>query len=219
MKYVLATVLLATPFATVGQAPIQIDPNVYDAYAGAYELSRDNLVFVPRADAMDQERRHVVAESRLYYVEESGSIRNLLPSSESTFFAGPAMTTSDPVDVEVSFVRNESGQVTGLRWRGKGLPERFAPRSARYREEALSFQNGSARLAARLLVPAGKGPHPAVVLGHGGGVRHRNEVYNIVADFFAARGIVKMRFEAFGCAGMGSRIKPISMESMSARYP
>jgi pimeloyl-ACP methyl ester carboxylesterase len=198
IKYVVAIVLLATPFATFGQAPIQVDPNVYDAYAGAYELSPEKLVFVRRADAMDQERRHVVAESRLYYVEESGSIRNLFPSSESTFFAGPAMTTPDPADVQVSFVRNDTGEVTGLTWRGRGLPERFAPRSARYREEAVSFQNGSARLSASLLVPAGKGPHPAVVLGHGGGVRHRNEVYNIVADFFAARGIAALLYDKRG---------------------
>jgi len=34
----------------------------------------------------------------------------------------------------------------------------------------------------------------------------------------AARGIVKARFEAFGCAGMGSRIRPVGMEAMSARY-
>ena len=40
----------------------------------------------------------------------------------------------------------------------------------------------------------------------------------LVAAKNAARGIVKVRFEAFGCAGMGSRIKPISMETMSVRY-
>ncbi len=34
----------------------------------------------------------------------------------------------------------------------------------------------------------------------------------------AARGIVKARFEAFGCAGQGSRIKPLSMEAMAQRY-
>jgi fructose-bisphosphate aldolase class II len=34
----------------------------------------------------------------------------------------------------------------------------------------------------------------------------------------AARGICKARFEAFGCAGMGSRIKPVSLELMSGRY-
>jgi fructose-bisphosphate aldolase class II len=34
----------------------------------------------------------------------------------------------------------------------------------------------------------------------------------------AAAGIVKARFEAFGCAGRGSQIKPVSLEAMAARY-
>ncbi len=34
----------------------------------------------------------------------------------------------------------------------------------------------------------------------------------------AARGIVKLRFEAFGCAGHAARIKPVSLEAMVPRY-
>jgi fructose-bisphosphate aldolase class II len=34
----------------------------------------------------------------------------------------------------------------------------------------------------------------------------------------AAKQVVKARFEAFGCAGMASRIKAISLEKMAARY-
>jgi len=34
----------------------------------------------------------------------------------------------------------------------------------------------------------------------------------------AARGIVKARFEAFGCAGQASRIKPLPLEAMARRY-
>ena len=34
----------------------------------------------------------------------------------------------------------------------------------------------------------------------------------------AARGVVKARFEAFGCAGQASKIKPIALEAMAARY-
>jgi fructose-bisphosphate aldolase class II len=33
-----------------------------------------------------------------------------------------------------------------------------------------------------------------------------------------AKGVVKARFEAFGCAGQASRIKPIALEVMAARY-
>jgi fructose-bisphosphate aldolase class II len=40
----------------------------------------------------------------------------------------------------------------------------------------------------------------------------------LVAAKNAARGIVKARYEAFGCAGMASRIKPVSMDAMAARY-
>ena len=34
----------------------------------------------------------------------------------------------------------------------------------------------------------------------------------------AARGICKARFEAFGCAGQGSRIRPVALEQMARRY-
>ncbi len=34
----------------------------------------------------------------------------------------------------------------------------------------------------------------------------------------AARGIVKARFESFGCAGQASKIKPVSLEAMAKRY-
>jgi fructose-bisphosphate aldolase class II len=34
----------------------------------------------------------------------------------------------------------------------------------------------------------------------------------------AARGICRLRFEAFGCAGMGSRIRPVTLDAMTQRY-
>ena len=34
----------------------------------------------------------------------------------------------------------------------------------------------------------------------------------------AARGICKARYEAFGCAGMASKIKPLSLDKMAERY-
>jgi fructose-bisphosphate aldolase class II len=40
----------------------------------------------------------------------------------------------------------------------------------------------------------------------------------LVAAKNAARGIVKARFEAFGCAGQASKIKPVSLEMMAKRY-
>ncbi|MEY4756618.1 MAG: Fructose-bisphosphate aldolase [Pseudomonadota bacterium] len=40
----------------------------------------------------------------------------------------------------------------------------------------------------------------------------------LVAAKSAARGIVKARFDAFGCSGMASRIRPVSLENMAQRY-
>ena len=40
----------------------------------------------------------------------------------------------------------------------------------------------------------------------------------LIAARKAAAGICKLRFEAFGCAGMGSKIKPIHLDVMAARY-
>ena len=40
----------------------------------------------------------------------------------------------------------------------------------------------------------------------------------LLAAKHAAAGICRARFEAFGCAGMASRIKAVSMDAMAARY-
>ena len=40
----------------------------------------------------------------------------------------------------------------------------------------------------------------------------------LIAAKMAARGIVKARFEAFGCAGQASKIKPVALEVMAKRY-
>jgi fructose-bisphosphate aldolase, class II len=40
----------------------------------------------------------------------------------------------------------------------------------------------------------------------------------LLAATRAARGIVKARFEAFGCVGMAPRIKPVPLEAMARRY-
>jgi len=41
---------------------------------------------------------------------------------------------------------------------------------------------------------------------------------SLIAAKKAARGVVKARFEAFGCAGQADRIKPVTLEAMAKRY-
>lgn len=56
--------------------------------------------------------------------------------------------------------------------------------------EALSYSNGSVTLSADLLVPAGDGPYPAVVIVHGSGSSARSNPWTAAyAQGLAARGI------------------------------
>jgi fructose-bisphosphate aldolase class II len=40
----------------------------------------------------------------------------------------------------------------------------------------------------------------------------------LIAARNATSGICKDRFEAFGCAGYGSKLKPVPLDSVAARY-
>ena len=180
----------------------QVDPKLYKDYGGAYEVEPNRTVFIRQHDYLKQEPPFSVEWSRLYYMDESGRESTLYPSSETTFFAGPTYFIPLPVEVEVTFVRNQERKVTGLLWREQGRVERFAPRSKLYRQEEVVFQNGDVTLAGRLLVPSTKGPHPAVVLARcGDWPMNRNHGINIVADVFARHGITALVYDGRGTGG------------------
>ena len=140
-----------------------VDPTLYDEYAGSYELEPNRIVFISRRD-FDDPNRPMRYRSALAYMDESGRQGILSPSSESAFFAGPTYAVSVPVELRITFLRNDEGRVTGLRWHPNGRPEQFAPRRDLYVGEEVRFQSGDVTLGGRLLVPSTRGPHPAVVL-------------------------------------------------------
>jgi hypothetical protein len=66
---------------------------------------------------------------------------------------------------------------------------------------AMSFHNGDVTLSGTLLLPATKGPHPAIVLGHGSEAQDRNgHVGNIrfMADHLARHGIAALIYDKRG---------------------
>jgi pimeloyl-ACP methyl ester carboxylesterase len=67
----------------------------------------------------------------------------------------------------------------------------------RYKEEEVRFQNGNITLAGTLLLPVGKGPHPAVVFIHGSGPETR-AASRFLADHFARRGIASLIYDKRG---------------------
>lgn len=177
---------------------VQVNPALYDEYAGAYELQSNRVVFIRRGDRLRQEPPYSIEESFLYYVQESGEKRILYPSSGTTFFSGPTYVVPVPVEVEITFIRDKARKVKGLIWRERGLPERFARRSRLYTEEEVRFASGDTTLTGRLLIPSTKGSHPAVVLVHGYGAANRNQDYFLVADVFARHGIAALVYDKRG---------------------
>ena len=176
---------------------VQVDDTLYDDYMGAYELEPGRVVFIRRHDFLKPDPPFPISTSWLSYVEASGRVGRLYPSSETTFFSGPTYLVPFPVEVEVTFVRNQEGKVSGLVWRERGRAERAAPRSTLYREENVTFRNGDITLAGRLLVPNTKGPHPAVIMVQGGGPTNRN--LPVFPEYvFARHGIAALVYDGRG---------------------
>jgi len=175
-----------------------IHPDLYDEYAGAYELAPQEILYIRRGDRLTVNPPSTIEKSWLYFMNDSGRIRILTPSSETTFYAGPTYLVPLPVEVEVTFVRDPNRKVTHLIWSEPASLSRIAPRTKLYREEEVRFTNGDVMLAGRLLIPSGEGPFPAVVVVHGGGPANRNWEYQIVGDVFARHGITALVYDKRG---------------------
>ena len=90
------------------------------------------------------------------------------------------------------------------------LPERKRPQEPRspfpYTSEEVSFENvkENAHLAGTLTLPAGKGPHPVVLLISGSGAQDRDETlvghkpFLVIADYLTRRGIAVLRVDDRG---------------------
>jgi len=179
----------------------QYDPAFFGRYEGAYEIAPNQLIFVRRHDYLSPRVPYGFKSTRLFYMDESGTTRFLYPSSDSTFFAGPTTLIPTPIEQTLEFVSNAEGKVIGIRWRDRGAAGRFVPRATVYREEDVRFRNGDVELAGRLLVPEGRGPHPAIVLVHGWGARTRNHIGVTVADVLARHGIAALVYDKRGTGG------------------
>jgi dienelactone hydrolase len=106
----------------------------------------------------------------------------------------------EKVAVNVQFTVNESAQVAGLffhrMWRRPAYsrPEKF-------REREVTVGDDAWKLGGTLLIPAGKGPFPGVVLVHGPGPNDRdetiysNKLFADLAEGLASRGIAVLRYD------------------------
>lgn len=174
---------------------VTVDPKVLEQYLGDYQIGPDHYVTVRKTEEFEPFGGIRFNESDL----SSPAIRfgKLFPASETAFYAGPARWVPYPVEVNVTFVKDDQSRVTALKWKPKGGDEVLARRVARQtcREVEVKYTNGAVTLAATLTLPLTKGPHPAVILisGSDGYTRMRG-----LPEFFAQHGIAALSYDKRG---------------------
>ena len=191
---VAALIFVLPVAACFAQTPADqnLDPNKFDAFLGTYRFSSGDLIIIGRS------------QRRLYfYFPSTGIARGLdraSPQSDFTWVAGPAFQVFTPIEFKIDFLCR-SNDIFGLSmWTPEGSI-RKAEKIHLYREEKVKFQSGSATLGGTLLIPAGTGPHPAVVCVHGSGEQSRNgfvSLIRFVADHFARHGIAVLIYDKRG---------------------
>jgi dienelactone hydrolase len=123
----------------------------------------------------------------------------LRPGADGELVSGPALGAAEPGDLTIRFDLAPDGSVALARWTLAG-GRAGAARRAAPRTEEVGFANGEVTLAGTLVLPAGAGPHPAVVLLHGSGPLDRRWL-RLWADLFAHSGSAALVYDKRGTGG------------------
>jgi len=159
-------------------------------FNGAYRLEDGRLVFVTARDADTKSLRFVTMD---------GESRALWPTRGNRFTAGPGWNARNPTELVVTFETTAGGKPAGLLWQAK----RRAPLHGRrivLPERKFPIVSGDLRLRARLVLPVGRGPFPAVVIAQGSEGDSAVDTY-YEPYLFAAHGIASLVYDKRGTGG------------------
>ncbi|MFN3465595.1 MAG: alpha/beta hydrolase family protein [Terricaulis sp.] len=118
----------------------------------------------------------------------SGRVRPLRSTGEQSFTFGPTIGAPEPVVASL--------QIEGRRLRWRENDRTSTGREISLRTESVSIRSGEITLAGTLTLPRGSGPHPAIVLLHGGGAQTRDFFW--LPHFLARRGFAVLAYDKRG---------------------
>ena len=176
-----------------------------ERFSGVYELSPGMFAYIQPMQG---------AGEKLAYYDDAGQIRELSPLSENIFSAGRGLYLPTPVELKITFIRNSKGRVTGMILHRNGLSDTTARKVALYRREEVRFRDAEIALAGTLLIPSGKGRHPAIVLTHGTGPEDRNNVLPLV-HFLVPHGIAILGYDKRGVGESTGDWRSASLENLA----
>jgi uncharacterized protein len=185
----------------------QPDPVAYRALAGSYRVSPDRVIDI----GMMGER-----QGQLVYLDHKTMRAGVLYGiGGDRFAAGPSMGIAYPFAVKLQFLRNAGGAVAGLRWQ-EGARTLKAAKVAPHRVEEVSVQHGDVTLKGSLTLPAGPGPHPAVVFAHGSGDAVRDVgPWNM---FFVRQGLAVLSLDKRGAGQSGGDWRSASLDDIAGDW-
>ena len=158
-------------------------------FNGAYRLDDGRLVFITPLEGEVQRYRLMSGQS--------GAMR---PVSDGSFESGPGWRGYEPVELRVDFQLPPNGSPpTGLEWQPTDGDVQKAVRIA-LPEVSSTFPAGDLTLRAKLVLPLGEPPFPAVVLVHGSGKDSAVDTY-YMAYLFASHGIATLAYDKRGTGG------------------
>jgi dienelactone hydrolase len=128
----------------------------------------------------------------------TGALRQLSQQARGLFVGGPGVSVPSPVSVRVALGQSRAGSVTSVRIDGQAATRiPLVTRSA-------TFAGNGVQIVGRLILPAGTGPFPAVVIVPGSVPAHR-DTYDLWALFFASRGFAVLTYDKRGVGGSTGR--------------
>jgi pimeloyl-ACP methyl ester carboxylesterase len=138
----------------------------------------------------------------------TGRLRALFPSSPTTFFCGPSLLVTDPVESFVSFTSTSeitwNSAATSVT--GKRVP---------LREADVNFNNGDVNLSGTLVMPETGARHPAVVIAPGGTAAGTRDMGRHFADFLALNGVAVLLFDKRGTGASGGDWRNSGFEDLA----
>lgn len=190
----------------------KVNRKLYDNYVGAYQI--------PDPKQGGALKLNLITYGALGYLRwvnlETGQTTALFPISDNKFFFGGAVVEQSSPDYATwSFEKNERGELTST-VRVKGQPDQHATRTNIYRQEQMTLRNGQVTLAATLLMPNGKGPHPAVVYIPGSGGDYTSRDSSLFREYhqLISKGIAVLIYDKRGTGGSSGDWKLSSFEDL-----
>jgi len=211
-NYFLVTALVTFGILSQSESPIQLQRMPYDStfvrsIAGNYRIDSDRVISM---GPMDE------AEGWLSFFDSKTRRGGILYAlTDSILFTGPTFGVDSPMTIRAKIIRGNKKEISGLLWQEPGQPSKDAIRLKDFKQEEISFNNGSVRLVGNLTLPNTTGPHPAVILIHGAGTIVPTRDFGYWSVYFAGHGIAVLAFDKRGGGASGGNAFTASYEDLA----